>query len=270
MNDWTLDWPLLFGLIAATVGYLWAVGPGRKRLGGPAAFPVGKAVAFLSGLLALGLSIMSPIGIWADRYLFTMHMVQHMILTMFCAPMLLIGIPEWLLRPLVQLPWVYRIVRFAVNPIVAFSAFNISFNGWHFPQFYDLALRNELVHILEHQMMMGSAILLWAPSLIPLPELRSSYPVQMLYYFVNSIIPTILGALITFADSVLYPTYELAPRIWGISAIADQQIGALIMWIPGGSIFILAITIAFFKWMNREDEEQSLPSIADQKAAARQ
>ena len=85
--------------------------------------------------------------------------------------------------------------------------------------------------------------------------LRASYGVQILYYFINSIMPTILGALITFADAPLYPTYELAPRILGISALQDQQIGALIMWVPGGTIFLVALTVSFFRWMNREDDE---------------
>lgn len=256
MATWTFDWPLLLGLLLLTIGYLWAVGPARQRLGGPTAFPTGKAVSFLSGLLLLGLVIMSPIGTLADRYLFTMHMVQHLILTMVSAPLLLLGTPEWLLRPLLKVPGVYALTRFLTGAVVAFLAFNIAFNGWHFPLFYDLALRNTFVHILQHQMMTGSALLLWSPSLCPLPELRASYPVQILYYFANSVVPTILGALITFADRVLYPTYELAPRIWKISALADQKIGALIMWIPGGTIFIIALSVAFFKWMNREDDEE--------------
>ncbi len=256
MANWTLDWPLLLGLIALTGAYLWALGPARQRLGGPAAFPIGKAVCFLSGLLSLGLAIMSPIGELADRYLFTMHMLQHLILTMLSAPLLLLGTPEWLVRPLVQIPAVYALARFLTRPLVAFLAFNIAFNGWHFPQLYDLALRNETAHILEHQMMTGTALLLWCPSLCPLPELRAAYPVQILYYFANSIVPTILGALITFADDVLYQTYALAPRIWDLSAIADQKVGALIMWIPGGTIFILALSVAFFKWMGREDEDE--------------
>ncbi|HEY1017235.1 MAG TPA: cytochrome c oxidase assembly protein [Herpetosiphonaceae bacterium] len=261
-GEWTLDWPLLTGLLILAGAYLWAVGPGRRRLGGPAAFPVGKAVAFLSGLLVLGLAIMSPIGDLADRYLFTMHMIQHLLLTMLSAPLLLAGTPEWLLRPLVDVPFVYRILRWLAHPLIAFLAFNLAFNGWHFPQFYDLALRNSLVHIFEHQMMLGTALLLWLPQMSPLPELRASYGVQIIYYFINSIMPTILGALITFADAPLYPTYELAPRIWGISALQDQQIGALIMWVPGGTIFLVALTVSFFRWMNREGDDEAGSAVA--------
>ena len=262
MYSWTLDWPLLAGLIATTVAYLWAVGPGRRRLNGPAAFPVGKAVLFLGGLLILGLAIMSPIGELADRYLFTMHMLQHLLLVMVSAPMLVAGTPEWVARPLLELPGVYPLARFLTRPLVAFVAFNLAFNGWHFPQFYDLALRNSLVHIFEHQTMIGTAILLWCPSLCPLPELRAPYPVQILYYFGHSVVPTILGALITFADGVLYPTYELAPRIWDLSALDDQKVGALIMWIPGGAIFIAALSIAFFKWLSSEGRDEDLASGA--------
>ena len=108
-------------------------------------------------------------------------------------------------------------------------------------------------------MMMGSAILLWMPTLSPLPELRASYPLQMIYYFMNSIVPTILGALITFSERVLYPTYELAPRIWGISALNDQKIGALIMWVPGGTIFLGVLTAIFFIWLKTEGQDDPAP-----------
>lgn len=258
MYSWTFDWPLLFGLVGLVAVYLWAIGPARNRFGGPKAFPTGKAVLFIGGVIVLGLAIMSPIGELADRYLFTMHMLQHMLLVMLSAPMLVAGTPEWIVRPLVQVSGVYAVVRFLTKPLVAFIAFNLAFNGWHFPQFYDLALRNSTIHILEHQMMLGTAILLWCPSLHPLPELRAAYPIQILYYFGHSVVPTILGAIITFAGTVLYPTYELAPRIWGISALEDQKIGALIMWIPGGTIFLLALSIAFFKWLNSEGNDEEL------------
>ncbi len=261
-GSWTIDWPLLCGLITLVGAYVWAVGPARSRFGGPTAFPRGKAIAFLSGLLVIGLAIMSPIGELADRYLFALHMTQHLLLTVVSAPLLLWGTPEWLARWLIDLvPGVYTLVRWLTNPIVAFLAFNITFSGWHLPQLYDLALRNSLVHIFEHQTMTGTALLLWCPAMCPLPELRASYPAQIAYFFLNSVVPTVLGALITFAGQVLYPTYALAPRrVWGLSPLSDQKIGALIMWVPGGLVFLIAVTVAFFRWMGQEEDDEWIAS----------
>ena len=259
MTEWSIDWPLLAGLIALTGAYLWAVGPARARFGGPSAFPRGKAVMFLAGIWTIGLAIMSPIGTLADVYLFTMHMIQHLMLTIVAAPLILAGTPPWLYRWFTdRVPGLYTATRWLTNPFVAYVLFNGIFSGWHLPQLYDLALRNEFVHILEHQLMTGTAVLLWCPSLCPLPELRLAYPLQIIYYFLNSVVPTVLGALITFTSVVLYPTYALAPRIWGIDALSDQKIGALIMWIPGGAAFLVALTIAFFRWLQEEDHEDEL------------
>ena len=96
---------------------------------------------------------------------------------------------------------------------------------------------------------------------MPLPELRTAYPLQILYYFLNSVFPTVLGALLTFSSFVWYPTYELAPRIWGISALTDQRIGALVMWIPGSCFYLAALSYAFFRWLNSDGQDDELASI---------
>lgn len=266
MYIWTIDWPLLAGLIGGAGAYLWAVGPARQRFGNgdprAAAFPTGRASAFLAGLLTIGLAIMSPIGLLADRYLFTMHMTQHMLLAFIAAPLLLIGTPEWLLRPFVERwPALYTALRWATRPLVTLVVFNVVFTGWHVPRFYDAALHNDFLHIVEHQTMTGTALLLWAPTLMPLHELRTSYPLQIVYYFVNSIFPTVLGALLTFSAAVWYPTYLLAPRVWDLSALGDQRVGALLMWIPGSGFYMAGLTYAFFRWLNAENQEDQLASV---------
>jgi putative membrane protein len=214
--------------------------------------------SFLLGVLVLFIALVSPIETLGDRYLLTAHMIQHMLITLIAPPLLLLGTPRWLFRPLLRLPLARPIGRVLTSPLVAFLAFNVTFIAWHVPAFYELTLNSLPVHILEHIMFIVTATLTWWPVFSPLDELPPlSAPAQCLYLFFESLPPTILGALITFAGSVLYPTYTRAPRVWGLSPAIDQQIAGLIMWIPGALVFFTVLTVVFFRWLNREEYEAS-------------
>ena len=248
------------GLVVLTGGYLLAAGPLRKRFGWAPQVPAGQVSTFLCGVLVLFFALLSPLHELGDKYLFSAHMVQHMLLTLAAPPLLIAGTPAWMLRPLVISPRVFRIVRTATLPVASFVVFNAVFVLWHIPALYDLALRERGVHILEHLMFLTAAILMWWPILGRLPELpRPSYLVQMLYLFVHPTVPAVLGAIITFSDGVLYEWYAVAPRIWGLSAHTDQQIGGIIMWIPGGLVYLLTLVVVFLIWSGQEGspEERS-------------
>ena len=132
--------------------------------------------------------------------------------------------------------------------------FNLIFTAYHVPALYDLSLQNNTFHIFVHLLLMATAVIAWWPILSPMTELpRLPQPGQILYLFFDAIPPTLLGALITFGEVVLYPTYANAPRIFGISALDDQIGAGLIMWIPGAMVYLLALTIVFFKWFGSED-----------------
>ena len=174
---------------------------------------------FLVGILILFIALLSPIHELGDNYLFSAHMVQHLLLISVVCPLLLLGTPAWLLRPMLRHPRVMGAARTLTRPVVAFVLFNLVFAFWHLPVLYDLALRQQGIHILEHIMFLGAGLIMWWPILSPLPELpRSPYVVQMLYLFLQPTVPSILGAIITFSDGTLYAWYAEAPRIWGISA----------------------------------------------------
>src|SRR6185503_19267798 len=141
---------------------------------------------------------------------------------------------------------------------VCFAAFNLVIAAWHLPVLYNAAMANHGVHIVEHLMFMASAVMLWWPILSPLPELpRLSYPLQMLYLFLLTIPMSIIAICIGYADHILYPAYASAPRIWGITPMQDQLLGALIMWIPGGLFFFVIISVVFFRWQQRAGDEDS-------------
>ena len=258
MFAWNWDPTILIGLALQAGAYLACIGPLRKHFPGSEPVESARIQTFLLGSLMLFIALCSPIETLGDGYLLSAHMIQHLLITLLAPPLLLLGTPRWLFRPLLRLPLALPIGRLLTNPIVAFLSFNVVFAAWHVPAYYDATLRSTPLHVLEHLMFIGTATLTWWPVFSPLDELpRLPNPGQCLYLFLESIPPTILGALITFAGWVLYPTYARAPRVWGISPEIDQQAAGLIMWIPGALVFLLVLTIVWFRWLGRDDYEQS-------------
>jgi len=256
MNIWNWEPTLLLGLALQAVGYLACVGPLRRWF--PGATPVSSAriQVFLLGTLTLFLALVSPLDVLGDDYLLSAHMVQHLLLTLVAPPLLLLGTPRWLFRPLLRIPLALPIGRVLTNPLVAFALFNITFDLWHLPSLYEATLHQLDLHILEHLMFIATATLTWWPIFSPLDELPAiPIPLQFLYLFLQTLPPTVLGALIAFSGTILYPTYARTPRIWGITPQVDQQLGGLIMWIPGGLVFFIVLSVIFLRWISREEYE---------------
>ncbi|HBY96887.1 MAG: cytochrome c oxidase assembly protein [Ardenticatenaceae bacterium] len=251
---WSWEPSILLGLELAVALYLVAVFPLRRRFGWAPGIERRQVVAFMIGLLTIFIALVSPLDFLADRYLFSAHMVQHLLLILVMPPLVLVGTPGWLLRPLLQRPALARVVRWLTYPVVAFGLFNVNFWLWHLPWLYQLSLESDQVHILMHLLFMATGVLSWWPVLGPLPELRlQSYPARMAYLFAQTLPNTGLSVLLIFSPAVLYPAYALAPRLWGISPLADQQLGGLAMWIPGSLIYLSALSMLFFRWFG-EDE----------------
>jgi putative membrane protein len=259
LTAWNLNPTLVLGFMALGGGYLYAIGPLRRRHGWAAAVPRWQVAAFLAGVAVLAFALISPLDALGDEYLFSAHMVQHMLLTLVFPPLLLVGTPAWLLRLLLRRPRVLWIARGLTWPAVAFALFNGDFWLWHLPALYDLTLRNEAVHVLEHLTFMATATLSWFPILSPAPDKlpRLTPPLQLLYLFLSCQPMVVLGALLTFASQPLYTPYLAAPRLWGLSALVDQQLGGLIMWIPGSLIYILVMSVVFFVWIERQSEAEA-------------
>ncbi len=210
-----------------------------------------QRTSFVAGLAAMFFALNGPLHDLSDIYLFSAHMVQHLVLTFVVPPLLLMGTPGWMLRPALRVPVVNAVARWLTRPVVCFVLFNLTIAAWHLPPLYNLAMAHHTIHIGEHLMFMATAVLMWWPLLSPLPELpRLPYPGQMLYCFLMSLPMSIVAIYIALADHVLYPAYESAPRVWGILPLDDQMIGGLIMWIPGGLVFYAVMSIVFFRWAN--------------------
>jgi putative membrane protein len=265
---WESHLSTIVGLLALAALYLWAIGPYRRRAGVTEPVSGWRVASFLAGLLVTFLALNGPIHDLSDSYLFSVHMVQHLILTQLMPPLLLLGVPGFALRPLLGPGWVRAAARALTRPPVAFAVYTVSFTAWHLPPAYDLMMRNHGVHIVTHLQFMVTAVIMWWPMLSPLPELpRLSHGAQMLYLFLIGIPMMAVAAMITLAEVVLYPWYSGAPRVWGLSPLEDQQLGGLVMWVPGGLFYWLAMTLVFFAWARREREADEIE--AAQRASAR-
>jgi putative membrane protein len=207
------------------------------------------------------LALATPLDTIGDTYLFTAHMLQHLLLTLVAVPLLLIGTPGWLMRLVLDGTRLPGFVRWARHPLVAFFTFNVVFTLAHVPTFYELTLANEPLHALEHLVFLGTAMLMWMPVLSPVPEISALYPPlgQVLYLFLQTVPASLLGALLASTSSAYYPTYVLAPRIVSLSALEDQQLGGLLMWIGSGLYFLLATGVVFFAWASREEAANRRP-----------
>jgi len=221
-----------------------------------------RRFSFHGALLIMFLSLNGPLHDLSDSYLFSAHMVQHLLLAFLVAPMLLLGVTGAMLRPLIGPPAIRRLAEWGLGPVRCFAIFNVVIAVWHLPPMYNYALAHHPVHILQHLLILAASVIMWWPILSPLPELpRLSYPGQMLYLFLMSIPMAIVAVYIAYSDGILYPMYARAPRMWGITPMDDQQIGGLIMWVPGGLVLWIAITAVYFRWSHREvkeDEEEML------------
>ena len=248
---WSIHPSTVIGLAALGALYLWRARQGKdgETVSGA------RKISFFSALFLIFASLNGPLHDLSDDYLFSAHMVQHLLLTLAMPPLLLAGIPGWMLRPLLRNPTIAGIARKLTRPVVCFTIFNIVIAAWHIPVLYNSAMANHNIHIVEHLMFMAAAVLMWWPLLSPLPELpRLAYPGQMLYCFLMSVPMSIVAVYITMADRVLYPAYSAAPRVSPLSPMDDQMLGGLIMWVPGGLIFAIIMTVVFFRWVARGED----------------
>jgi putative membrane protein len=246
---------VLVGTVYLAAAYLFAVGPAREKYGWwPGTVPAWRKASYLGAVTLIFLSLNGPLHTLSDEYLFSAHMVQHMLLMLIMPPFLILGLPTWLVRRALERPGVARIARILTHPVLAFLAYNVTFIGWHIPPMYNWALVSHDLHIFQHLMFMSVAVMMWWPVVNPVPELERipTGPLLMMYVFAFGIPSTILSAFITLSDSVFYPWYEVAPRVSSLSPLEDQRLGGLIMWIPGMLIFWVGITAVFFRWTKDE------------------
>ncbi|MBM2812200.1 MAG: Cytochrome c oxidase caa3-type, assembly factor CtaG-related protein [Chloroflexi bacterium] len=257
LRVWRGGWDLhpwlagsILGLFVLYLVGAWLVGSrSGERLS------VGRFALFTLGIAALFATLHSPLHHLADDYLFSAHMAQHQLLTLVIPPLLLLGTPEWLLRPLLDHAMIRSLGSSRLYPVVAFALFNILFAFAHFPSVYDALFSSELPHRLAHVAFLIAATIGWLPIASPIPSVipRLTQPGQMLYCFLQCIPGSLVGALITLSDRIVYRHYGARPMELGVAPLADQQLGGLLMWVVSGTFYLVVLTVIFFAWADREE-----------------
>lgn len=259
--DWHLHPDVLLLCVGLLCGYFYAITNLRPRVSDAGRVRQSQAVYFSLGVLAIYVAAGSPVHDISEEYLLSMHMFQHMLFTLVAPPLLLAGIPAWLWQALFRQRGVMPLAKVLVNPLVAFGAFNFLIVVTHLPHVVDYALQEHWFHFVVHAALLTSAMMMWWPVMSSVPELpRLSYPLQMSYLFVQSLLPAVIGSFITFSRTAVYDFYGEAPQIWGLDPVEDQQIGALVMKLVGSLILWAFIGVAFFRWYAREEAEAKGPA----------
>jgi cytochrome c oxidase assembly factor CtaG len=257
LGAWTFDPTVVAALLAAGALYLRGV----RRVRRPDRKLANRAACFLGGLVVLWVALQSPIDAYADTRL-SVHMVQHLLLTMVAAPLLVLGAPVTLaLRastPAFRRRWLLpllrsRPVRLLSAPPLAWAQFALVLWASHFSPLYEAAVRNDGVHALEHLLYVASAVLFWSPvvGIDPSPR-RLSHPARLLYLFLAMPQASFLGLAMWGASRVLYPAYQAT---LGPAALDDQRLAGTIMGSAGMLVMVPALGLVLLDWLAREERE---------------
>ncbi len=205
-----------------------------------------------------GLFFMLVVSSWplhdiAETSLFSVHMIEHLVIAYVTAPMLLMGMPRWMADATIGRPAVARILRPFVHPVAAFVVFNSVMIAIHWPDMVTIMVTNSFGHFLIHATLFATALATWMPILSPTPALpKLRRPMQVLYLFGQSILPTIPASFLTFSTTPFYPVYGDAALAWGITPLADQTVAGVIMKLGGGFLILIVMAVIWFRWVTEE------------------
>ena len=242
MNTWDWEPSVVIGCAMLAIGYLMLV---RKH-------GWNRAPYFLTGFLLLLMDLVSPIDTLADRYLFSAHVLQHFLLALVIPPLLLLGLPAFELRALNKLE------RAIGQPPVSWLLGVGVMLAWHIPALFNAALASDGLHIFQHLSLLVTGTIFWWPILGPLPDRRLPALAAVSYLFSACVCCSLLGAFLTFAPVGLYPAYLNPPAylspgpLWGLDPKSDQQLGGMLMWVPGCFVYLSGILVSVARWYEAE------------------
>jgi putative membrane protein len=276
-SNWSRAWSWEPGVVAplviAAIAYILGVIHIYDRSHGTRAIRPWQIFAFSAGWLTLVAALVSPLH-KLGAVLFSAHMTQHELLMVVAAPLLALGKP--LIAYLFAMPpamretvgrWskarhVHTTWLWITGPLVVWAIHGLTIWVWHVPSLYEATLDNEFIHALQHTSFLVSALLFWW-TLIHGRYGRLGYGVAFLYVFTTALHTSILGALLTFAEKVWYPIYDGRTLPWHLSALEDQQLGGLIMWIPSGTVFIVVGLAMFAAWIGESGKRQKFSRLQE-------
>ncbi len=237
MNVWDWEPSVVIGCAALAIGYIALVRRSEFH----------RAPYFLAGVLLLLLDLVSPIDTLADQYLFSAHIVQHFLLALVIPPLLLLGTPRF------DLGRLDKVERVLGQPPVSWLLGVGTMLAWHIPALFNAALANDGLHIFQHLSFLVTGTIFWWPILGPLEDRHLPALASVSYLFSACICCSLLGAFLTFGPAGLYPAYLNPPaHLWGLDPKSDQQLGGLLMWIPGCFVYLSGILATVMRWYAEE------------------
>ena len=265
LGDWSWEPTVLLGLAALVAGYMiaWRRGllSGDDDVSPWAGSPRTRPWFFGAGVLTGFIALLSPIDTGGDQYLFSLHMVQHLLLMMVAPPLCILGVVG--MRPPGGPPRPRRrLWALLVNPWAATLIFSAVLLVWHIPALYDATLTTEPIHVVEHLSFIAVGVVFWWPIVDPMrgPDRRrwvGTFP-KIAMLVASGVPPTVLGLLFTIASRPFYDFYERAPRLWGLSPVVDQQLAGVVMFGAGNLIYFAAVVVVFWRVFGdpaRDEEE---------------
>ena len=248
-------WLLIVGLTALYVYAVRVVGP-KAVAPGEKVVTRGQLAAAVSGILLLWIASDWPVHDIGEQYLYVVHMVQHTLLTLVIPPLALLATPRWLADLILGQGRVRGFIRRAALPVVAGVAYNAMVMAVHWPALVNASVENGILHYGVHVLLVFTALMMWMPVCGPIREWRMGPPATMVYLFLMSIVPTVPGGWLTFADNAVYTSYDTPLRAFGISVVDDQQAAGVFMKLAAGSYLWTIITGMFFVWAFRHQREE--------------
>ncbi len=265
-STWNPDPSVLLGCLALLAAYAHVA---RLRSA--------RGALFVSGLLLLLIALVSPLDTLGDRYLFSAHMLQHLLLVLAVPPLLLLGLPSRIFERLLHWAPARRAERILGRPAPAWLIGTGTLWVWHLPRFYDAALAHEGIHIVQHLTFLVAATIFWWPVVAPAPLRRLGSLGAVPYLLASSLASSVLGIILTFAPAGFYPAYvhpidplgimRFVRHEWDLTAQADQQLGGLLMWTLSSPVYLAALIAAVARWYS-EPEPETADTSGDLDTAA--
>lgn len=266
---WLPDPAQLAPLAVLVAIYVRRFGRARREAGGRGAGPR-QAAFFAAGMVALLLALASPIDALGEDYLFAAHMLQHVLLGDIAPALLLLSLSRVILRPVTKrLMFLEKALGPLASPWTGIAIWLFLMYLWHVPAMYDAALNDPVVHLLEHTAFFSAGLMVWWPIVQPIPMRRRLGGLSTVAYIATAKVGlAALGLYLTWSGHVLYDYYESVPRVWGLSAIGDQNAGGAIMMVEQSLTFVVALVFLFSRMLSDSEETERRKERLEDRAAA--
>lgn len=260
---WSFEPAVIVGLALSAWLYWQGVRALRRSAGPGRGVRRGEIAAFVTGWVTVALALLSPVH-RLGSVLFSAHMVQHELLMVAAAPLLILGRPLVLFLWALPMTWRRALGMWTgaepvratwstlTRPSIAWTIHAAAIWVWHVPALFQATLESEVVHSVQHLSFLGSALLFWW-ALLRAREGRLGAPAAVVYLFTTAVHTSILGALLTFSSRTWYPLYHTTTGVWGLTPLEDQQLAGLLMWIPAGVAFAALGLVLFAAWLHESD-----------------